>query len=627
MAANPGEPNGVPMRDSRPSSSMSDITLGGLGEEGMMSFFRVHMESILKPFAENVEELYKTVFNLSSNMQEVLAKAESNAGILQQHAERMDAAQKRQNDLMEHAEMTRQILMETKDESGKAEQARSLRIEKLDETLGMMQRAIAELKKSSEDARTKIGALQDAGKQTNLNLNHVKSELNDTMLNLDRTDKEHAATIETMKSHKNVLDAHIKDTEELTRKQTVNGSLFDNLNQHCEERFKTLDDINAKVQRQLVQYRHESQSHTDGSTQLTSERIDQQNVKIQETLAKLGQIEGQHAKQLARLDENSLRTDQILRIQDQRHLDHVQDMHRHLGELGKFASLHTQEIRELQTATGVFPGFAQSRIDVLEEEAALSYKQNGRLEKVLKLQPMTKENADELSNPHVTLQHGVLLTDDQINEFRQAFEKYDVDHSGNVNAQEVAGILSSLGLEVNQMVIDLVMKEFDLDGSGEVSFDEFCDLMTKMLGPDGKFDADRYMKSISEVALREAKQNEIVELFPTVQQDVQKHQIVIEAEQSKLHSATDRLQSLEGQHTDLLKEVQKLRKELDLNTASWKGITRGFKETKKTVHTEGDGDAAMLQGAMRLRNALPPLAAQKASTKYQFATPREFESM
>lgn len=137
--------------------------------------------------------------------------------------------------------------------------------------------------------------------------------------------------------------------------------------------------------------------------------------------------------------------------------------------------------------------------------------------------------------------------------------------------------------------------------------------MTKMLGPDGKVDTDGYMKTISDAAVREARQNEIVELFPTVQDEVKKHQTLIESEQSKLHNTTERLQNMEVNHTRLLEEVQKFRKGLDLNDGYWKGMARGLKETKQTVHEEGDGE--MLPKATRLRNALPPLASLSTPLK------------
>lgn len=130
-------------------------------------------------------------------------------------------------------------------------------------------------------------------------------------------------------------------------------------------------------------------------------------------------------------------------------------------------------------------------------------------------------------------------------------------------------------------------------------------MMAKMVGPDGKVDVDQYMKNISEYAVREARQNEVVELFPLMQDEVKKQRDLIELEQSKLHGTNDRLQKLEGNHANLLLEMQKLRKGLEVNNANWKGVTRGLKETKKIVHTEDDGE--MLQGTMRLREQLPLL--------------------
>merc|ERR1719248_215876 len=131
---------------------------------------------------------------------------------------------------------------------------------------------------------------------------------------------------------------------------------------------------------------------------------------------------------------------------------------------------------------------------------------------------MTKEDLD--TNPRISLVNGVLLTDDQLARFKEVFDRFDEDGSGNVSSQEVSKIMESLGYEVSTEVLDAVMKEIDFDGSGEISYDEFCSLMAKMLGPDGDLDIDRFLKNVSEAAVREAKQNQIVEAFPGVQEEV-----------------------------------------------------------------------------------------------------------
>merc|ERR1719316_259844 len=75
-------------------------------------------------------------------------------------------------------------------------------------------------------------------------------------------------------------------------------------------------------------------------------------------------------------------------------------------------------------------------------------------------------------------------------------------------------------------------------------------------------------------AIREAKQNQVLNALPNIQEVLKTHQNLIESEKSKLHSTNDRLQSLEMDLTKLLDELQKLRKSQDLNDGQWRGMTR-----------------------------------------------------
>merc|ERR1712190_545482 len=139
---------------------------------------------------------------------------------------------------------------------------------------------------------------------------------------------------------------------------------------------------------------------------------------------------------------------------------------------------------------------------------------------------------------------------------------------------------------------------------GLICFEEFCTMMSKILGPDGSVNVDGYLKQVTDAANRETKQNQMAELIPILKKDVDQHTSVIEQEQSKLTTTGQRVINLEADYATLLGEVEKLRKGLNANNEYWKGLSQGLKETKKTVHTEGEG--AMLPSARNLRN-LPPL--------------------
>merc|ERR1712137_272892 len=129
-------------------------------------------------------------------------------------------------------------------------------------------------------------------------------------------------------------------------------------------------------------------------------------------------------------------------------------------------------------------------------------------------------------------------------------------------------------------------------------------MMSKMLGPDGKVDADGYLRHVSETAKHEARQKQVTELLPALKKVVERHASIIQQEQHKLTSTFHRINNIESDQAALLHEMEKLRKGMKANNAYWKGLSQGLQETKKTVHNEGDG--AMLPSASNIRN-LPPL--------------------
>merc|ERR1711904_605359 len=73
----------------------------------------------------------------------------------------------------------------------------------------------------------------------------------------------------------------------------------------------------------------------------------------------------------------------------------MQVVHGKVEDLEVITSKHESKVAALQTATGVFPDREKNRIDLLEEEAVdFGGKRHQRVEKVLGLEPLTKENAE-----------------------------------------------------------------------------------------------------------------------------------------------------------------------------------------------------------------------------------------
>ena len=84
------------------------------------------------------------------------------------------------------------------------------------------------------------------------------------------------------------------------------------------------------------------------------------------------------------------------------------------------------------------------------------------------------------------------LTDDEIEELRQAFDLFDTDGSGTIDPKELRVAMQSLGFETKNQTIYQMIQDIDKDGDGDVNFDEFLDMMTSRLaGSDTKEDIQK----------------------------------------------------------------------------------------------------------------------------------------
>lgn len=92
------------------------------------------------------------------------------------------------------------------------------------------------------------------------------------------------------------------------------------------------------------------------------------------------------------------------------------------------------------------------------------------------------------------------LSEEQKQEIREAFELFDTDGSGSIDAKELKVAMRALGFEPKKEEIQKLIGELDSDGSGKIEWDEFLKVMTmKILNRDPKeeilkafrlFDAD-----------------------------------------------------------------------------------------------------------------------------------------
>ncbi|KAK3750704.1 hypothetical protein QZH41_005744 [Actinostola sp. cb2023] len=66
-------------------------------------------------------------------------------------------------------------------------------------------------------------------------------------------------------------------------------------------------------------------------------------------------------------------------------------------------------------------------------------------------------------------------------EFREAFSIFDVDGSGTITVDELEMVMKNLGEKVDRKELEQMVNEVDEDGSGEIEFEEFCEMMSKKM--------------------------------------------------------------------------------------------------------------------------------------------------
>ena len=91
---------------------------------------------------------------------------------------------------------------------------------------------------------------------------------------------------------------------------------------------------------------------------------------------------------------------------------------------------------------------------------------------------------------------GIELSDADLAAFREVFDLVDKDKSGAIETEEVEELTKLLGLDLTRDEVELLVREIDKDGNGEVDFEEFLLVMAggerkgrcgkkDMLGPSG----------------------------------------------------------------------------------------------------------------------------------------------
>merc|ERR1712167_28149 len=81
------------------------------------------------------------------------------------------------------------------------------------------------------------------------------------------------------------------------------------------------------------------------------------------------------------------------------------------------------------------------------------------------------------------------MSEEQLQEIREAFDLFDTDGSGTIDARELKVAMRALGFQVKKAEVRKMISDIDKDDSGTIDFEEFLQMMTaKMSEKDSNED-------------------------------------------------------------------------------------------------------------------------------------------
>merc|ERR1712098_541993 len=70
------------------------------------------------------------------------------------------------------------------------------------------------------------------------------------------------------------------------------------------------------------------------------------------------------------------------------------------------------------------------------------------------------------------------LSEEQMDEIREAFNLFDGDQSGAIDIRELKAAMRALGFEIKNEELKKMVADIDNDGNGTIEFTEFLQMMT-----------------------------------------------------------------------------------------------------------------------------------------------------
>lgn len=483
------------------------------------------------------------------------------------------------------------------------------RVDQLEQQAAVASDALKELQPKLKETRARLARCEEGKFETDRDIAQLRASLEKTKAEFDAWEQTHAVLVQTVNSNKADFETRLQEIQVLNRDLKEQKKTADEFANQLENRLRSIEEKAHEADKTLKEHAEKHQMGSTSTAQLQG-RTDTLEKGHEDTKERLKSCEVDITDYRVLAVENKENISRVLQVVSSP--DVLTNMETGIKELSigirqNFDSIESlngrcQELTEEKDK-------AQLKTEILIESLEMLKMQSERVESILGLDPISQDDVSSPGSPGMVLKGGILLTDQQIASFKEIFEEFDADSSGTICITELDGVMQKGGLDPPMDIVYSILESIDMDKSGDIDFDEFCALLTKMLGADGKIDKERMLQSMYDSLSYDAKTRKAVETVIQHTTELQQHKEMIVNDQNRLSDADVRIGTLQDSIETLNSEVKKLRQGLDLNQEYWKGFSRGLKETRKTVAESEEG----LPSVHKLRSTLPPLSARPST--------------
>jgi len=250
----------------------------GRGEDTMTTFIQAHFQSILKPFADHVEELHRSMGELGTEITRVAAQTNKNGSALEDLAGQLVGFRTdlgRTNDSAQNTgKKLEAVIADTKDLADEIKRTKA-ELTATDGRVDTVEASTTDLQSSLKGARSSVGKLREGlGKLERDVAARISPVMDKLVLDLKNLDVLHQATTQNLSEMRSFAESahqaflvHEKENEQL---HCVNDRRFERVDDQFGELSRALKDM-----RDMDHLQEEHLQSIDGTITPFKQRVDE----------------------------------------------------------------------------------------------------------------------------------------------------------------------------------------------------------------------------------------------------------------------------------------------------------------------------------------------------------------